>query len=190
MIGNKQPDNRLAGFSLIEMLVAVTLFSTIILSSTGIFKMVIDSQRNALATQNVQESLKFFLEMTGKEIRMAQRNQGTCPGVDSDDIYGIGTENGFSTLSFKNYYGECVKYSVGQDSGIYRFQVARGGISGYISPAKIAVDRLDFLAAGGGSETTSEQAKITINLKAHALGVRQGDAAMDIQTTVTSRYYK
>jgi len=68
MIGNKQP-----AFSLIEVVVSVALFSAVILSATGIFKMVIDSQRGAMAAQNVQESLKFFLEVTGKEIRMARK---------------------------------------------------------------------------------------------------------------------
>jgi len=67
MTGNKSD----RGFTLIEVIVSVALFSVIILGATQIFSLVIDSQRSAIATQNVKESLKYFLEVTAKEMRMA-----------------------------------------------------------------------------------------------------------------------
>jgi len=47
------------GVSLLELLVAVTLFSVVIISSTQIFKMVVDGQRNAIGAQNVQENIRY-----------------------------------------------------------------------------------------------------------------------------------
>ncbi len=181
MIGNKQP-----AFSLIEVVVSVALFSAVILSATGIFKMVIDSQRGAMAAQNVQESLKFFLEVTGKEIRMAKKNNGVCPGLGADEMYGLGTENGQDTLSFRNYYGECVKYSFVPDQGVNRFRVIRNSDMGFISPAKISLDRLDFVLKS--SPTT--QPMVTINIRAHATGTGLSKSDMTLQSSITSRYYK
>ncbi|MDP2944291.1 MAG: prepilin-type N-terminal cleavage/methylation domain-containing protein [bacterium] len=177
-----------AGFSLIEVIVAVALFSVIILSMTQIFKMVIDSQRSALATQNVQESLKYFLEVIGKEIRMAQRDNGICSGVPDDEIYVI-SENAYgNTLAFKNYYNQCVTYALERDEGDkQRFQVSRNLDFDFISPAKIRIDNLSFTLS---SAATTTQPAITLNLQAHALGQGEFKSEMDIQTTMTSRYYK
>lgn len=178
--------NRKLGFSLIEVIVSVSLFAVMILSATSIFKMVIDSQRSALATQNVQESLKFFLEVTAKEIRMAKKNGGACPGLGADDIYFVGTENGHDTLLFRNYYGECIKYSLSPDSGVTRFKVNRDSNYGFISPLKINIDHLDFVF----SSSAAAQPMVTMNIQAHAVGVNLDQSKMTLQTSITSRYYK
>jgi len=174
-------------FSLIEVIVSVSLFTVIILSSTGIFKMVIDSQRSALASQNVQESLKYFLEVTAKEIRMAQKNSGVCSGIGNEELFVIGSEAGNDTLSFKNYYGECVKYTLALDGDNLRFYITRNNNSGFISPSKISLDSLDFVPS---IASANQQPVITINLQAHALGIEQARSEMTLQTSITSRYYK
>ncbi|MFA6194806.1 MAG: prepilin-type N-terminal cleavage/methylation domain-containing protein [Patescibacteria group bacterium] len=178
-----------SGFSLVEVIVSVALFSVIILSMTQIFKMVIDSQRSALATQNVQESLKYFLEVIGKEIRMAQKNEGVCSGIPDDEIYVISSNAYGGTLYFKNYYNQCVTYSLDQDGtgDRQRFRVSRGSVSDFISPAKIRIEGLSFINASLASTT---QPAITLNIKAYALGQGEFKSEMDIQTTMTSRYYK
>lgn len=181
MTGNKQ-----AAFSLIEVVVSVTLFSAVILAATSIFKMVIDSQRGAMAAQNVQESLKFFLEVTEKEIRMAKKNNGVCPGLPNDAMYGLGTENGQDTLSFRNYYGECVKYAFAPDRGVNRFRITRNSNTGFISPAKISLDRLDFIVRAA----PNTQPLVTINIRAHATGTGLSKSDMTLQSSITSRYYK
>ncbi len=183
----KKYSSQLAAFSLIEVLVSVSLFSVIILSTTQIFKMVIDSQRSAIATQNVQESLKYFLEVIGKEIRMAQKNEGVCLGIPDDEIYAVGSNAYGSTLSFKNYYQECVTYYLWQSGEEQRFVITRGAVSDYISPVKIRIDKLAFVLSGGSSLT---QPAVTLSLKAHALKQGEFQSEMDLQTTITSRYYK
>jgi prepilin-type N-terminal cleavage/methylation domain-containing protein len=184
MIGNKSLIFKKSAFSLIEVIVSVALFSIIILSATEIFKLVIDSQRNALATQNVQESLKYFLEVTGKEMRMAQKNRGICSGIDDNVIFVVGSLG--DTLSFKNYYGECVTYSLAADGDNQRFRISRNATADFISPVKIKIDDLHFILNTG----TSTQPMVTINLKAHALDQAQFKSEMTIQTSLTSRYYK
>ncbi len=184
--GNNKEDRSLEGFSLIELIVAVSLFTVIILSSTSIFKMVIDSQRSAIATQNVQESLKYFLEVTGKEIRMAQKNENICLGIGEEETYVVGQENGADTLYFRNYYDECVKYSLVVDGDSRRFKVTRNTDSGNISPAKISLDDLQFIL----TTANNGQPMITMSIKAHALGVALARSEMTLQTSITSRYYR
>jgi prepilin-type N-terminal cleavage/methylation domain-containing protein len=180
--------DRAPGFSLIEIMVSVTLFSVIILSVTGIFKLVIDSQRSAMASQNVQENIKYFLEVIAKEIRMAQKSKGFCAylGIPDNSIFTVSSAGGNDILSFRNYYGDCVTYSLATDSGTKRFLISRASNSGFISPAKISIDALHFSVASG----TSTQPTVTINLQAHSLTTAQSKSAMIMQTSITSRYYK
>lgn len=169
------------GFSLIEVLVSVSLFIVITTSALNVFKMVIDSQRSAIATQNVEESLKYFLEVSGKEIRMAKRNNGLCAGLAATDIYNSVGGN----LSFRNYHDQCVTYSL--ESG--RFKITRGNDSGFVSPAKINIDELRFVLRPETNGASSTQATVTMELVAHALGKDSARSEMRIQTTLTSRYY-
>ncbi len=179
-------NKKAAGFTLMEVIVSVALFSLIILSTTQIFKLVIDSQRSALATQNVQESLKYFLEVTGKEIRMAKKNEGFCAGIPADEIFVVSSNALGDTLSFKNYYDQCVSYSLAADGDNSRFQITRDSTTDFISPAKIKIASLRFILDEG--EFT--QPTITLNLRAYALDLRQFESEMILQTSIASRYYK
>ena len=182
---NKKKIGR-AGFSLIEVIVAVLLFSVIMLSSTEIFKMVIESQRSALATQNVQESLKYFLEVISKEIRMAQKNEGVCSGIADDKVFVLVSGTGGYNLRFKNYDEQCVTYSLVPSGDNWRFWIIRDNDEGFISPAKINISTLDFVI----KEEIGQRTLVTVNLTAYALGDTRFRSEMTLQTSLTSRYYK
>jgi hypothetical protein len=192
MIGNKarrQFNNyRAGGFSFTEIIVSVSLFVVIILAATQIFKMVIDSQRSAIATQNVQESLKYFLEVTAKEMRMAQKNEGVCSGLLADQVFALGSNALGDTLSFKNYYGQCVTYFLGfdTDGANKRFKIQRDDDVDFISPSLIRIDNLGFTL----NETVNNQPLVTLTLRAFAINESHLRSDMTIQTSITSRYYK
>lgn len=173
------------GFSLIEVLVSTALFVIIITGALSIFKLVIESQRSALATQNVEEGLKYFLEVTSKEIRMAKRNNGKC-SLPNGAIYEASSNTNGDTLTFRNYHDECVTYSLEETTdGIKRFMIVRDGVTGYyITPAKINISELGFMVSG------DEQPTVTMKLSAYALGKNINKSTMRIQTTLNSRYYK
>jgi prepilin-type N-terminal cleavage/methylation domain-containing protein len=183
-----------AGFTLIELVVSITLFATIVLGAAQIFKLVISSQRSSLATQNVQESLRYFLEVISKEVRMAQRNNGVCAAVPSAEIYAITTDtSNNSVLNFKNYYNQCVTYQLAPDTGVpttLRFKITRNTngttLADFISPAAITLDNMHFVLTEG----SSTQPLITVNLQAHAVNAAQFKSAIIIQTSLASRYYQ
>ena len=156
----------------------------------NVFKLVIESQRSALATQNVEESLKYFLEVTGKEIRMAKRNNGLCNylGLSNTDIYKLSSNAYGDILSFRNYHDQCVSYSIAQAATINRFMITRDSLTNYyITPAKINVDELHFVVR---PQAMTAQPTVTIELVAHAFGDNISKSTMRIQTTLSSRYYK
>ncbi|MDA3803026.1 MAG: prepilin-type N-terminal cleavage/methylation domain-containing protein [Patescibacteria group bacterium] len=173
-------------FSLIEVMVSVAIFSVIILITSQIFSLTVNAQRNAIASQNVQESLKYFLEVVAKEIRMALPDDSGVCGVVPGEIYDLTEGETGDTLKFKNYEGECVIYTIDVDDGVTRFQIVRDGNTGYISPFEIEINHLDFEL----DSDLLKQALVTVNIEAEALNLKDSKSQMTIQTSVSSRYYK
>lgn len=179
------------GFTLIEVLISTALFVVIITMAMNVFKLVIQSQQSAIATQNVEESLKYFLEVTSKEIRMAKRNTGGLCGLPAADVYKVESTINGDRLIFKNYHGQCVSYELAKMAdGTNRFMIVRDGqVNYYITPAKINVDELHF-SVRPESDQLGSQPTVTMELVAHALGQNISKSTMRIQTTLSSRYYK
>lgn len=174
------------GVTLLELTVAIAIFSVVILSATQIFKMVLEGQRNAIAAQNIQESMRYVLEVMSKEIRMAQKEDETiknCPLITDDKVYEA-SGDGNAILAFKNYNGDCVKYYL--DSG--RFKIDRGSDSGYITPDEINITNLEFVVVDDG--IVNEQSRVTIKMDVEAVGKEMHEQATKIQTTISSRYYE
>jgi len=175
------------GTTLIEVIVSTALFVVIMLSMTQIFKMMLDYQRQAIATQNVQENLKYFFEVISKEMRTAKRAGGGCDHLPAGDRFRVVANTPYGDILYlKNYHGECVTYYLANDNGVIRFRVERDNDSGYLSPSKIEISDLNFIV----SEEADKQAFITVNMGAHSVGREADYSQMYLQTTITSRYYR
>ncbi len=177
------------GFSLMEVIVSVSIFSIMILSATQIFSLVIDGQRGAIASQNVQESMKYFLEVIAKEMRMALPAEfaGDCNVASAGQIFYLFEGVGSDTLYFKNYQGECVVYTSVLDSNLVRrFRINRAGNVGFISPSQVSIESLNFIL----SSAAGTQPLVSVNISAKSLNSKQMTTAMSLQTSVSSRYYK
>ena len=174
----------LAGITLVELLVSVTLFVVIILSATQIFVMVLQSQRRVVAVQNVQENIKYFFEVASKEIRMAVQNVNDdkyCndPNFLENSLFG----SDGNTLYLRNQDNECVKYYLENN----RFMIEREGVSVPLSPSEIIIEDLNFSVVPRGAD---KQAQVTINVLAKSESREGEETEIRLQTTVTSRFYR
>jgi len=180
MIGNKKMIKNIfknnQGVTLMELLVSVSVFSVIMVSTGGIFQMVVEGQRNAVAAQNVQENIRFAFEMMGKEMRMAQRDDGAC----GHNGYVYYSYNDDTSLDFVNQYGQCVTYFLADD----RLKIDRDGSNGYVTADEIRVYNLEF------SVDESNQPSVTMKMDVEAVGKENNKQPMKMQTTITSRVYE
>ncbi|MFA6551748.1 MAG: prepilin-type N-terminal cleavage/methylation domain-containing protein [Patescibacteria group bacterium] len=185
---NNRKDN-LMGFTLIEMVVGMGVFAMILLGSSIIFQNVIQGQSRAISSQNTQESMRYVFEVIAKEIRMAKKDfDGKCNNGDAGHVFN--TNAAKDALYFRNEYDECVAYA---NSANKRFQISRvpaAGFSGIgshvyydITPDELTVSNLQFY------ETGSEQEAVTIVMTLNTLNAYFIQSRMDLQTTVSNRYY-
>jgi len=178
-------DNR--GVSLLELIVATSIFVTVILMATNIFNAVVKNQRIAIAAQNTQEGLRFALEVMSKEIRNAKGHYtgSVCPVAGQ--INKIYNSSALSNVYFENSENSCVTYSL--DNG--RILIDRDGESYYITPQNINITSLKFDIVDDLANTfRTTQAKVTIKVEAKMETVREEESQpIILQTTVSSRYY-
>ncbi len=173
------------GITLLELIVSVAIFSLMMVSVLGIFKIVIDGQRNAISSQNIQESMRYAFETMSKEVRMAQKNTGTCQGTGSwptpHDLYN--TDPAKDVLFFVNKDGACATYQL-VSGGI---QITRDGLSGFITPHNINISNLQFNI----TDSSSSQPKVTMNMDIQAATVlAEQQQKIKLETTISSRYYE
>lgn len=171
------------GVTLLELTVAVGIFSVIILSAMQIFNLALEGQRNALAGQNIQESMRYAMEVISKEIRMAQKVvSGQCSSFSMEgEVYKTNSPTN-SELYFKNYKNECVKYFV--NSG--RLKIERGADSDFITPDEVIISDINFEVFNDAGQ----QPRVTVVLDVEARGKAMHKQKIKIQTTISSRYYE
>ena len=180
------------GVTLVELLVSLSLFTVLVLSSMGIFMMVVEGQRSAIATQELQNNLRYIFEVISKEVRMARGdhdgiNCGITPYYKTYNTNLTGTDS--SNLYFMNKDGECVAYELWADNRIY---MKRGG-SPYVpvTPSSLEVGSLLFHVEEDRAGTFhSSQGSVRMMMDIKVLGKKLHEQPIKLQTTITSRYYE
>ena len=179
MIGNNKK-----GFTLIEMLISVTIFTVVMGAGSGMFISALRAQQVAVANQNLVESTRFAIEYMSRQIRLAQRDtSGTCT-LAPNTFYM--TSGGGSSLAFINSQSQCIIFSLSVTNDI---SVSIDGAFPVLITSHTAVNiaGLTFIISG---ETRSDslQPRVTIVIEARSVGDPEGiETSTDIQTTVSTR---
>ena len=182
------------GSSLMELIVAIAIFSIMILAITAIFEGVSRGQRNTIASQYAQGGMKYTMETISKEIRLATNALDSCELVLGDAVYKSYNIDLVSNIDgpllyFKNKNNECVEYY--QDDG--KFMVRRAGVEMQASPSSVRISNLKFDIVDSLITTFryDYQPRVTI---AMTIEVDNGRnvyiSKMDMQTTISSRNYQ
>jgi len=173
-----------SGFTLIEMLVAISLFAAVVAVSAGAYLAIMKTQVKSINMKKVQEDSRFSLEIIGREFRMGE--------VDYS-YYSGGVPSPTSTLALINSRGTEIKFrleserlekKVGDGSFIPLTQenIKVTDLKFYISPLT------DPFVEGG----KNIQPRVTVCLTARSgsPGVSERETEIILQTTISSHTYK
>lgn len=174
-----------AGFTLLEMVVSIGIFSVVVITAIGIMINVSNGMTKAANIQAVQDNIRFSLELMTKEMR---------------------TGGNFSLTSVCGPAGSEISFDATSGRRIYFLDVANkqimraktditasdcNGNTGKVTPFtanEVFVDRLHFVLHGTVVGPTDGQPAITIVLTTRSKSKKiQLETSMSIQTTVIQR---
>jgi len=202
MTGDNKIKN-IGGYTLMELIISITIFSVTIILVTQIFKFAMQSQMDAIAGQNIQESMRFTYESMAKEIRTARKSNDigvyecqTFAGAPNPNfkVYNIFTKNSNDALYFKNKDGFCVLYYIDNNYLMIKRQTSAIPSDDKLAsttPSAIKISNLKFNIiddAIGVFHTL--QPLVTIKMDAEVIGDNKFKNQMKLQTSVSSRYYE
>lgn len=176
-----------AGFSLLELVVALGIFILMVLAMGGIFSQVIASQRAVIANKNVQESLSYALEVVAKELRSARRDNfdgsPDCFGAANDErIYASSS----GELLIQNKSQQCVKYYLNNATLMRWASSTPNPVIASTTSSQVRITGFDFLI----SDDDVSQPRVTLKLEAEAASGPASKQKFKVQTTISSRFYE
>lgn len=190
MIGNIIRQNK-HGLTLVELLIVLTIFSLTAFLAMSIIMMYLGAQGEILAKQSLENDLRSMIESMVHDVHE------TMIDYDHYDAAGLSLDDVMSELALVSKKGDGILYQANEiDPG--KFQLFKNGenmesnkiylekIEFYIQPAENPWEKYDLAGAYVYENT---QPYVTIFLRGVTESNKGEINTVDIQTTVTSRYY-
>lgn len=174
--------NRQFGFTLMELMVAVAIFSTLLVMVGGIFVFAVRLQARAFNQRKMQENVQFILESMARELRVADciSSDPLCASSQRTSDNDCAVSN--SSLVFQHPLNGSVRYFL-QNQQVMR-QV--GAIVTQLSSSDVQFTRLNF-CIDHNSASDNAQSRVTIIMAAQAGSGRELES-MQVQTSLSLRF--
>ena len=176
---------KISGFTLIEILVALAIFSVVISMVVGIFISGSNSQRKILELHTVQREGSYLMETVSRELRTAV------------DISPTQENNNDSNIEFTNYVGKLVRYckaeADGSCSSSGKYFSRNGDLEDstssneIINSSDITIEYLRFYVTDDFSTAPRKQPIVTIAMKIKSTGAYKTE--LELQSSVAMRLY-
>ena len=168
------------GFTLLEIIVAIGLFTIVAFLTTGSLLILNNAQRKAFFIQTNQDNVRFTLESMAREIRTGI-SYGVCDGAPSGSCLGfINGDEQDIVYKLSSVTNECNSNAATASCVI---KSVNGGNFEPVTAPEVLIRNLKFYVAGE-SLTDGFQSRVTIVIQAITPGVDPNSSRLDVQTTV------
>ncbi len=168
------------GYSLLELIVSLGIFSVVMLVVTGAYLTLISLDRQARANNQLAATLSFAVESMARSMRTG--SEYSCNGATNCSAGG-------STISFLDSEGEEVQYRLRADKSIGQCigsGVCNDSSSVALTDERIDVDTLRFYVRGVGTGD-STQPQVTFVVSGTMTTDEGESASFSIQSGATQR---
>lgn len=184
---------QLAGFTLIEILVSVAIFSTVMVISLGALLAMSESDRKAQTLKSVINNLNFSLDAMGRSIRTGINYHCDVSTGTVTTPRDCGQASGGATsIAFRSAEGQTVRYCLGNGSSCSSSGTAvlvSKGSAAYapLTASEVTISNLRFYVTG--AEDAELQPHVVILLSGSVPVSPTQTSVFDLQTSVTQRLY-
>lgn len=158
--------NNESGLTMIELIVAIGIFGLVISIVVGIFILAVVNQRRIVTVRNVNDNVRFTIEVMSREIRT-----------------GKNFSSGVGQLSFVNANEENILYRLA--NGIIEKSSDAGNIYLSMTGPEVTITYLNFYLSGQ-TALDGLQPRVTVAIGADSK-IGNQSTSLKIQTTVGSR---
>jgi prepilin-type N-terminal cleavage/methylation domain-containing protein len=151
---NKIPIKKKGGFTLVESLVAITVFLVVVTIAGGIYIGLVRQERRLYAFLKTENSIRFALDYMGRDIRMAR----SYDEFEDQNVFPYGG----TSLTFVDYNRQDTTYEF-REKGIFISRGAGGNSLSLLSDT-IEVNYLKFYITE--NSPGNKQPAVTIALEA------------------------
>ena len=160
-----------AGFTLVELIVSVAIFSLVITVASSLFSTVLRSQRKSINVQNIQDNGRYLMNFMAKEIRMS-------------DIENPDSEIPFLNISHSIHGDITYTFTGATGDPETAWKITRNGQA--INSNQVWVEGRFFIDGKTGGD--DEQPRVTMVMKVGTLGTKiEERAEINLQTTLSQR---
>lgn len=129
-----------AGFTLVELIMGIFIFSLIIVSAFGIFSAAIKNQNRTIFSVRMMDQASYATEYMSRALRMAEKDlQGTC--ITEDMNYSTTTRGGTEGIKFKSWDNECQEFFIERTGSNSRLMELKYGREAYLTSEDIYVEK-------------------------------------------------
>lgn len=177
------------GFTLVEIIVSITIFSLLILATFGVYLSTFRKHRQALMSQIVNEELQYVIETISRDIRESYLMARSI--AEERILLDHPTKNiSDATCDPDNCCAGCLRYRF--NAMAYRIEVQGRGDGSFIelTSSRIRVESVDFnIPTRDISQPNyfEDQPKVTILIRARATNDTLGTSEAILQTTITQK---
>lgn len=191
-------------YTLIEILVAVSIFTIVIAAPTGFLVGSLKGQQKALASQKLLDNTSYALEYISRSLRMAKKDTiGSCISpldstnyrnyekTDFRELNGIGYSG--SGIKFKNYQEVCQEFFLDETEGHETKDQLMESKNG-TAPVALTSDELEVVSFkigpdDGWDQNDNNQPRVTLFLEIKGGKGQRPELRplIKIQTTISQR---
>jgi prepilin-type N-terminal cleavage/methylation domain-containing protein len=177
--------NKKQGFTLIEVLVSVVIFSLLLGFIISVFVLGIRLQRYNLSYQQMLDQTSYGLEYMARALRMAQKDEtGACTGTANSNYGNQNPSGNLSDVKFLNYKGQCQEFYLDQTTHQLAEKIDNNSPN-YITSTKFNISYLEFLLLGeNGADSYQPRVTISFNIEGKEANLKP---KLQMQTTVSQR---
>ncbi len=178
------------GFTLIEVIVAITIFTVVITLASGSIISALRTQKKAFEGGQMINQLSYALEYMSRALRMAKKDlTGECL-TSAGPKFNYETDATRQRVRFVNFRGNCQEFLLDTGTGQIKQRLASGLPASNFGPPvpltsnDINVQEFEVILVGE-SQNDLQQPLVTFRLKARPTTVP--GPLFNIQTTISQR---